>query len=91
MAENRQQEVNVHMSAEVRGGVYSNNMVVQHTLEEFVLDFLMVVPPEGTVNARIIISPEHAKRIHKALGDNIERYEDAYGPIKSADAPKTFI
>jgi hypothetical protein len=59
-----------------------------HTRDEFVLDFLMVVPPEGAVNARIIVSPGHIKRIFEALKDNISKYEKDFGTIKSAEEPK---
>jgi hypothetical protein len=85
------QEIKVQMPNEVKGGVYANNMVVQHTHEEFILDFMMVVPPEGTVNARVIVSPGHMKRIYEALGENIRKYENSFGVIKSAEAPKTFV
>ena len=66
----------------------TNNMVVTHTRDEFILDFLMVAPPEGAVNARIIVSPGHMKRICEALKDNIARYEKNFGAIKIADEPK---
>jgi hypothetical protein len=84
-------EIKVHLPNEIKGGVYSNNMVVHHTREEFVLDFLMVVPPEGAVNARIIVSPGHIKRIFDALRENISKYESVFGTIKTAEEPKTFI
>ena len=90
MAEKRK-EIKVHIPNEVTGGVYANNMVVQHTKEEFILDFLMVAPPEGTVNARVIVSPGHMKRVHEALVENIKKYEDAFGPIRTAAEPKTFV
>jgi hypothetical protein len=85
------QEVKVHMPNELKGGVYSNNMVVNHTREEFILDFLMVAPPEGAVNSRVIVSPGHIKRIYEALKENISKYEQSFGAIKAAEEPKTFI
>lgn len=90
MADQRQ-EIKVHMPNESRGGVYANNMVVQHTKEEFILDFLMVAPPEGTVNARVIVSPGHMKRIYEALAENLSKYESAFGEIRTASEPKTFV
>ena len=87
----KKQEIKVHIPSEVKGGVYANNMIVQHTKEEFILDFLMVAPPEGTVNSRVIVSPGHMKRIFEALGDNIAKYEKDFGSIKTADLPKTFV
>ena len=72
----------------MKGGVYANNMIVTHTREEFILDFLMVIPPEGTVTARVIVSPGHMKRIFEALGDNVSKYEKTFGTIKMAEEPK---
>lgn len=86
----QRQDIKVQIPNEVKGGVYANNMIVQHTKEEFILDFLMVAPPEGVVNARVIVSPGHMKRVHEALTDNIRKYEEAFGSIRTAAEPKTF-
>jgi hypothetical protein len=83
-----QREIKVHFPNEIKGGVYANNMIVTHTRDEFILDFLMVAPPEGAVNARIIVSPGHMKRIFEALKDNISKYEKNFGAIKIAEEPK---
>jgi Protein of unknown function (DUF3467) len=85
------QEIKVNFPPELQGGVYSNNMVVTHTKEEFILDFLMVSPPTGTVTARVIVSPGHMKRILAALADNISKYEKAFGTIQVAEEPKAKI
>jgi hypothetical protein len=77
-------------------GVYSNLMMVMHRKEEFVLDFLFVHPQRAAdgeqvanLRARVITSPEHVKRIVRALQDNIARYETNFGPIEEAtDMPK---
>jgi hypothetical protein len=69
-----QKEVKIYFPNEIKGGVYANSMIVTHTRDEFVLDFIMLAPPEGAVNARIIVSPGHVKRIYEALGDNISKY-----------------
>jgi len=81
-------EIKVNFPPELQGGVYSNNMVVTHSREEFILDFLMVAPPAGTVTARVIVSPGHMKRILRALEDNISKYEKAFGTIQVAEEPK---
>lgn len=81
-------EIKVNFPPHLQGGVYSNNMVVTHTKEEFILDFLMVVPPTGSVTARVIVSPGHMKRILEALKDNVSRYERSFGAIQVAEAPK---
>ena len=81
-------EIKVHFPPHLQGGVYSNNMVVAHTKEEFILDFLMVVPPTGAVTARVIVSPGHMKRILEALKDNVSKYEKNFGAIQVTEAPK---
>ncbi len=81
-------EIKVSFPQGLQGGVYANNMVVTHTKEEFILDFLMVVPPAGTVTARVIVSPGHMKRILGALRDNVSKYENTFGPIQIAEEPK---
>jgi hypothetical protein len=82
------QEVKINFPPELQGGVYSNNMVVSHTKEEFILDFLMVAPPAGAVTARVVVSPGHMKRILAALQDNISKYERNFGTIQIAEEPK---
>lgn len=84
---NNPNEIKVNLPKELTGGAYSNNMVVSHTKEEFIMDFLMVAPPSGAVTARIIVSPGHIKRIIKALQENISRYEQKFGSIQPAEEP----
>ena len=81
-------EIKINFPQELQGGVYSNNMVVSHTKEEFILDFIMVAPPAGTVTSRVIVSPGHMKRILAALQDNISKYEKSFGTIQVAEEPK---
>jgi hypothetical protein len=81
-------EIKVNFPPQLQGGVYSNNMVVAHTREEFILDFLMVAPPQGAVTARVVVSPGHMKRILEALRDNISKYEKTFGTIQMAAEPK---
>ena len=66
---------------EIVAGVYTNNMFVAHTKEEFVMDFLATFVGQATLNARVITSPAHMKRIVKALTENLAKYEAQYGPI----------
>ncbi len=68
-------------------GVYANQMVVRHGREEFVLDFINVCPPEGIVNARVIVSPGHFKRMVSALTENLARYEQRFGPVTVSEPP----
>jgi Protein of unknown function (DUF3467) len=81
-------EIKISFPPEIQGGVYANNMVVSHTKEEFILDFIMVAPPTGTVTARVIVSPGHMKRVLEALRDNISKYEMSFGTIQIAEEPK---
>jgi len=83
-----QKEVKIFIPNELKGGVYANSMFVTHTQEEFILDFLMIVQPEGALTARVIVSPGHVKRILNALAENINKYEEKFGTIKLAEAPK---
>ena len=82
-----QQEVKVAFPESLRGGVYSNNMVITHTREEFVLDFMMITPPMGSITARVILSPGHTKRMLSALKANLEKYESRFGKVTEASAP----
>ena len=75
-------EIQVDFPKELIGGVYSNNMAVSHTREEFIMDFLMLTPPSGAVTARVIVSPGHIKRIARALQENISKYEQEFGGIQ---------
>ena len=86
--QNGQKQINIKITDEVMSGKYANMMQVAHTKEEFILDFMNIVPPQGILTARIITSPGHLKRIIKALQDNLARYEQAHGLINEAEAPK---
>ena len=89
--EKKEKELKVRFPEKLMGGSYSNHMIVLHTREEFIMDFIMASPPAGNVTARVITSPGHMKRIIKALEDNVKKYEEKFGEIKEAKAPKGFI
>ena len=80
-------EVKVSFPESLRGGVYSNNMVITHTREEFILDFMMITPPVGSVTARVVISPGHMKRMVSALKLNLDKYESRFGKLAEAAEP----
>ncbi|MCK4804160.1 MAG: DUF3467 domain-containing protein [Spirochaetes bacterium] len=86
---NGKQEIKVKLQDQLIGGVYTNALQITHTKEEFILDFLMISPPTGVVNARIITSPGHMKRIISAMGENVKKYEGKFGKIRQADEPET--
>jgi len=77
-------EIQIQAGPEDVKGRYSNFMQVSHTKEEFVIDFLNVFPPHGTLQARIITSPGHCKRIIAALQDNLGKYEAQFGKVEEA-------
>ena len=89
--ENEGNQINVELSEEVAEGVYANLAMIAHSNTEFVVDFIRMMPgvPKAKVKSRIVITPEHAVRLLHALKDNIDKYEDAFGPIKrTQEAPK---
>jgi len=86
----QKQEIKLHFPEALQGGVYSNRIVVTHTKEEFILDFMMVAPPSGAVTARVIMSPGHVKRTIRALQENVSEYESKFGEITEAEAPLEF-
>jgi len=81
------QGLNVKIDDEELKGRYSNLLRITHTREEFILDFINLVPPQGIVTSRIVTSPGHLKRIIGALSANLDRYEQAYGIIQEAPEP----
>ena len=76
-------QLNIELTEAVAEGTYSNLVMLAHSAEEFILDFIRVMPgiPKARVQSRIIVSPPHAKRLLHALADNIERFEQAHGEI----------
>lgn len=94
--ETQQHQIQIQIEPQHASGVYSNLMMIAHRKEEFILDFLFVQPqrtPQGqalaNLRARVVTSPEHMKRILKAIEENLARYEAAFGPIEAAtDIPK---
>lgn len=89
MATEPQKDIPIKASEDVLGGVYANVARVSHAREEFVLDFLTVFPPQGKLNARVILSPGHAKRLVRAMQENLAQYEQQFGEVKESDEPRT--
>lgn len=77
-------QLNIELSEDVAEGTYSNLVVIANSNEEFVLDFVRVLPglPKARVKARILMTPQHAKRLLFALQDNIGKYENMFGEIR---------
>jgi Protein of unknown function (DUF3467) len=85
----QQQAINIELSEEIAEGIYSNMAIISHSNAEFIVDFVRMVPnvPKAKVKSRIILTPQHARRLLIALKDNIQRYEMQFGKIEDFDQP----
>lgn len=86
---NQEGQINIELDEKVAEGIYSNLAIINHSNTEFVLDFISLMPgvPKAKVKSRIILTPQHAKRLLKALHDNIQRFESIHGQIKEEEQP----
>ena len=83
-----EQKIDIELRPEIAKGVYANLAVITHSSSEFILDFVQMMPglPKPSVNSRVVMTPEHAKRLLKALMDNVQKYESQFGEIKFKDS-----
>lgn len=82
---NQQQgQINIELDEATAQGIYSNLAIINHSASEFVVDYVCIMPgtPKAKVKSRIVLTPQHAKRLLKALGENIHRFEQVHGEIK---------
>lgn len=86
---NRNPQINIELDEKTAEGTYSNLVMIAHSAEEFILDFIRVMPgvPKARVKNRIIVTPQHAKRLLHALAENIERFERSHGEISQHGPP----
>lgn len=79
-----EQQLNIELPEDIADGVYSNLAIINHSATEFVLDFVNLMPgkPKAKVKSRIILTPQHAKRLVRAIADNVKKFEQANGEIK---------
>ncbi len=82
-------QIQVELSPEMADGVYSNLAIINHSHTEFVVDFLQLMPgvPKARVKSRVILTPQHAKRLVNALKENVARFEAVNGTIEEGQAP----
>ncbi|MBP8726304.1 MAG: DUF3467 domain-containing protein [Saprospiraceae bacterium] len=82
-----QNQLNIELTEDVAEGIYSNLAIISHSHSEFVLDFIRMMPnvPKAKVKARMVLTPQHAKRLLRALMDNIQKYEQQFGPIQDPE------
>jgi hypothetical protein len=83
------QQIEVELPKEVSEGIYSNLVLIAHSASEFIIDFARVLPgtPKAKVFSRIVMTPQHAKLLKKALEENIRKYELSFGEIKITGLP----
>ena len=81
--------VQIKLDDDLAEGVYCNLVMIAHSPEEFILDFIRVMPglPKARVKSRVVVTPQHAKRLLGALHENIGRYEAQFGEISEHDGP----
>ena len=79
-----QQRLNIELGEKEAEGIYSNLAMIVHSPNEIIIDFARVMPgsPKSRVQARIIMTPAHAKMLKQALEDNLKKFEAQYGEIK---------
>lgn len=84
----RKKQINIELNDEVAQGIYSNLAIITHSSSEFILDFIRIMPgvTKAQVKSRIVLTPEHAKRLVAALQDNINKFESSHGPIKDVES-----
>ncbi len=84
-----QKQINIELDEKLAEGTYSNLAIINHSVSEFVVDFISLMPgaPKAKVKSRIILTPQHAKKFLKALNDNVNRFEQAHGTIKDYEQP----
>lgn len=91
MAEQKkdQKQLNIELPEEIADGIYSNLAIISHSHSEFVVDFVRLMPnvPKAKVKSRIVLTPQHAKRLMKALADNVNKFEAQHGAIDEPDFP----
>ncbi|APG64956.1 MULTISPECIES: DUF3467 domain-containing protein [Tenacibaculum] len=91
MAEDKKQDnqLNIELPQEIAEGTYSNLAIINHSVSEFIVDFINIMPgvPKAKVKSRIILTPQHAKRLAKALAENVRKFEQQNGEIKDYEQP----
>jgi hypothetical protein len=87
--QNKDGQLNIELDETIAEGTYSNLAIINHSVSEFIVDFINVMPgtPKAKVKSRIILTPEHAKRLAKALAENVTRFEQANGKINEPENP----
>lgn len=87
--QNQGNQINIELPEDIAEGEYSNLAIITHSNQEFVLDFVRMTPgtPKAKVKARVILTPQHAKRFMRALADNVRKFEQVHGEIQDMEMP----
>ena len=89
MEENQptQPHLDIELNEEIAEGIYSNLAIITHSQSEFVIDFIKIMPgiPKARVKSRVLLTPQHAKRLAKALAENVAKFEQVHGKIKDIE------
>jgi hypothetical protein len=82
-----QVNINIELPEEVAEGIYSNLAIITHSNSEFIIDFIRIMPgvPKAKVKSRILLTPQHAKRLMKALKDNLSKFEATHGTVEDTE------
>jgi hypothetical protein len=85
--QNQEQQINIELTEEMADGTYANLAIINHSFAEFVIDYINLMPgiPKAKVKSRVIMTPQHAKKLMLALIDNVKRYESQFGVIKDPE------
>ena len=88
--EKKENQINIELDKDIAEGTYSNLDIINHSASEFIVDFINIMPgvPKAKVKSRIILTPQHAKHLTKALIDNLQKFESMHGEIKEFEQKK---
>lgn len=89
MEQQQENQLNIELTEDIAEGIYSNLAIITHSNAEFIIDFIRVMPgvPKAKVKSRIVLTPQHAKRLLGALNDNVKKFESIHGEIETAEQP----
>lgn len=84
MSDKKENQINIELPEEIADGLYSNLSIITHSHSEFIVDFIQLMPgiPKGKVKSRIVLTPDNAKKLARALAENVSKFESIHGPIK---------
>lgn len=86
---NHEGQLNIELDEKTAEGIYSNLAIINHSVSEFIVDFISIMPgaPKAKVKSRIVLTPQHAKRLSKAIAENVKRFEKSHGEIRDYEQP----